>query len=337
MAGEFTLVELSKIETDTLRKSVIDTLLMESDVMQVVPWETIGALATTVVRMGSLPSVGFRKINEGYVVGTASLEQVVENISLLGGFFDTDKAIARAKNTIADARAIVQVMMTKAIAYKFNDKFINGNPATDPEEFKGLKERVEYIRSAAGGSYTGQYVDLAPTEGATRGAGMLEAEDMRLNFLDKLDELIYSIKGHNPDFLFMNSKTLLAMRSLLRAQKLLDNTRDMFDRVVDIYQGTRLQDIGVGANQTTEILPLTEDPNADHTSDTSCSIYAVKFSIGDMLWGIQEYPLEVDDKGLLEDKPIYRTEMDWPLGLAQADPYCIARLYNIWPDSTAES
>ena len=44
--------------------------------------------------------------------------------------------------------------------------------------------------------------------------------------------------------------------------------------------------------------------------------------------------LEVDDKGLLEDKPVYRTEVDWPLGLAMADPYSIARLYGIIPNAS---
>lgn len=116
----WTLAELSKIETDTLRKSVMDCLLMESDVMQVVPWETIGALSTTVVKYQDLPSVGFRKINAGYAESTGHFEQKVENISLLGGMIDTDKALARAKNTIADARAIQQQMMVKAIAFEWS-------------------------------------------------------------------------------------------------------------------------------------------------------------------------------------------------------------------------
>lgn len=59
MAGEFTLAELSKIETDVLRKSVIDALVMEASVLEMVPWETIGQLSTRIVRMGTLPSVGF--------------------------------------------------------------------------------------------------------------------------------------------------------------------------------------------------------------------------------------------------------------------------------------
>lgn len=330
----WTLAEFSKIETDTLRKSVMDTLLMESNVLQFVPWETIGALATTVVKYQDLPSVGFRKINAGYAESIGHFEQKVENISLLGGMIDTDKALARAKNSIADARAIQQVMMVKAIGYEFNDKFINGNPTADPEEFKGLSKRVDDVVAEG---FTEQKIDLGGDYGAARDDGILYDTTESHNFLNKLDQLIYSIKGHNPDFLLMNKKMLLCLRALLRKEKLLDNTKDMFDRVVDVYQSVKLVDIGVKADQITEIITNTEDPDDLYTSDLSTSIYAVKFGIGEFLWGIQEYPMEVDDKGLLEDKPVYRTEVDWPLGLAHIDPRCIARLCNIFPDSTVKS
>lgn len=330
----WTLAEFSKIETDTLRKSVIDTFLMESNILQVEPWETIGALATTVVKMQDLPSVGFRKLNAGYAESTGHFEQKVENISLMGGMIDTDKAIARAKNTIADARAVQQVMMIKALAYKFNDKFINGNPVVDPEEFKGIEKRVADIVAEG---FTSQSIDLAGVYGAARDDGILYDTAARHNFLNKLDQLIYSIKGHNPDFLFMNQKCLLAIRSLLRQEKLLDTTKDMFDRVIDVYAGAKLVDIGVKADQLTEIITNVEDPDGIYTSNVSTSIYAVKFGIGEFLWGIQEYPMEVEDKGLLEAMPVYRTEVDWPLGQAHIDPRSMARLRNIFPDSTVHS
>jgi hypothetical protein len=330
----WTLAELSKIETDPLRKSVADTMLMESDVMQMVPWETIGTLSTSVVKLSTLPSVGFRKINNGYAESTGKFETKVENISLLGGMIDTDKALARAKNTIADARAIQQQMMVKAIAYKFNDKFINGDVVSDPESFTGLSKRVDNVVAEG---YTEQLVDCGGTYGAARDAGILYDTANAHNFLNKLDQLIYSIKGHSPDFLLMNKKTLLAVRSLLRKEGLLATTQDMFDRKVDMYGGARLVDIGVGADQLTEIITNTEDPQSLYTSDVSTSIFAVKFGIGEFLWGIQEYPMEVTDKGLLEAKPVYRTEIDWPLGLAHIDPRSIGRLCNIFPDGTVAS
>ena len=326
MAGEFTLLELSKIETDPGRKSVIDTLLMESNLMELVPWETIGALSTNIIRMGTLPSVGFRKINAGFSVGTAALEQKVENISLMGGFFDTDKAIVRAKNVTVSPRAIVQVMMTKAIAYKFNDRFINGNPEVDPEEFKGLEQRVDDVVAEG---YTGQEVDVA---GGSATEGILNSSAISHNFLNKFDQAMYQIKGHNPAYALMNSSVLLAIRALLRKEDLLDKTKDSFDRVIDMYQNTRLVDIGVKADQTTEILPLSETKGG---GSTESSVYFIKLGIGEFLWGIQEYPLEVEDKGLLESAPIYRTEMDWPLGLAVVDPYSICRLFGIIPTNAA--
>lgn len=326
MADAWTLGELSKIETDPLRKSVVDIFLMESDVMQFVPWETIGTLATTIVRMQDLPSIGFRKINEGYAATMGRFEQRTENISLMGCYMDCDKAIARAKNTIADARAIAQVMAMKATAYKFNDKFINGDPATDPEEFKGIQKRVDDVVAEG---FSDQYLNNA----GTSGDGILLSDAESYNFLNKLDELIYSMRGHQPDMLLMNKKMLLALRSLLRKTKLLDNSKDMFDRRIDMYSGCRLVDIGVKADQTTEIITNTETLEAAGAAE-STSIYAVKFGIGEYLWGIQEYPLEVEDKGLLEATPVYRTELDWPLGLALVDPRAVGRLCGIIPDSS---
>lgn len=322
----FTLADYHQVETDTLRKSVLDTLLMESDVLQDLPWETIGALATTIVRIQDLPSVGFRKVNEGYASSDGHLEQNVETISLMGMYSDVDKAIIRAKNNIQDARGIQQTMMVKAMAYNFNDKFINGNPETDPEEFKGLSQRVDDLNAAG---FTGQYID----NGGTSGDGILLNSAERHNFLDSFEQAQYAIKGHNPEWAYMNNTTLRATRSVLRREGLLDTTKDQFDRVINMYGTTKLSDIGVKADQTTEILPNSETLE-DAGAAESTSIYFCKYGIGEYFWGIEEYPLEVEDLGRLEGSPVFRTEVDWPLGLAQSDPYSIARLYAVIPNAS---
>lgn len=321
----WTLAELSKIETDILRKSVIDTLIMESNIMELCPWETIGQLSTGIVKIKDLPSVGFRKVNEGYAESIGHFEQAVENISLFGGDIDTDIAIARAKNTIADARAIQQTLKLKAVAFDFNDNFINGNPTADPEEYKGISKRVDDVNSAG---YTDQLIDLADTTDY----GILRDSAARFAFLDKLNELIYAIVGHSPDFLFMNKKMLLATRSLLLREKLLETTSDMFNRKIDVYLGARMVDIGVKADQTTEIITNTETKGG---GSYETSILAAKFGIGEMTWGIQQYPLEVRDLGEIDSKPVYRTRVDWNLGLATVNPRSIGRLYGIRADSTS--
>jgi len=323
----FTLAEFAKIEKDTLRKSVLNTLLMEIKLGEKVPWETVGALSTKITRYQDLPDIGFRKINEGYAEGTGHLEQAVETIALMGVYCDTDKAIERAKNVIGGtARGIQQDMALMGMAYKFNDKFINGDPDGDPEEFKGLSKRIDDLVTEG---FTGQYIDNAGTAGD--GMNLIAAE--RHNFLDHLDQLIYAIKGHKCDVLLMNSDMLLAINSALRRETLLSHAADQFGRMIDLYRGIPMLDVGVKADQTTEIITSLETLEDEGVAE-STSIYAMRFGIGQFLWGIQEYPLEVDDKGLLEDKPVYRTEVDWPLGLAMADPYSIARLYGIIPNAS---
>ena len=324
----WTLAEFSKIETDTLRKSILDMLLMEANLLELVPWETIGTLATTVVRYKDLPSFGYRKVNEAFVESTGHLEQKVETISLGGLDIDTDKAIARAKNTIGDARAIQQNMAMKSAAYQFNWKFIAGNPTSDPEEFKGLRLRVDDVYKEG---FTEQKFACNDID-----TGILNSQTTRFNFIQDLDKLIYSIKGHSPDALLMNKKMLLAVRSCLIREKLLTYDKDMFGRQIDMYGNTRLIDIGVRADQTTEIILNTETAVGVPSGGSECtSIYAVKFGIGDSVWGIQEYPMEVEDLGELQTAPKYRTRVDWPHGIADVDPRALARMYGIVPDSSA--
>lgn len=323
----WTLAELSKIETDVLRKSVVDTLLYEVNLMEIVPWETIGSLATTVVKYQDLPSVGFRKVNEAYSESTGTFEQKTENISLCGVDIDTDKAVARAKNTIADARAIQQGMVLKALGYSINDKFINGDPVSDPEEYMGIARRIN--RNVLKG-FTGQAITSATTGVLPEVAGNPGDND---TFIDEIDKLIYAITAHTPDALLMSSKMLLVLRSVLRRQKLLTTVKDMFGRNIDMYGNVKLIAMGVKADQTTEIIPVTDAATEQYEfwsdSDKESSIYAVKFNVGDQLWGIQEYPLEVNDLGEQQSKPVYRTRLDWPLGLADVDPRCMAVLHDI--------
>ena len=320
----WTLAEYSKIETDPLRKSVLDMLLLEANLLELVPQETIGRLSQTMVRYKDLPSFGYRKVNEAFAEATGKFEHKVESVSLGGLDIDTDIVIARNANSIEDARAIQQRMALKSAAYQYNWKFIAGDPTSDPEEFKGIRLRIDDI-------YAEGYTDQK-FAGASTTTGILNSQTTRFAHIQDIDKLIYSIKGHNPDVLLMNKKMLLATRSCLLREKLLTYGADMFGRQIDTYGQTRLVDIGVRVDQTTEII-LNSETSAGAASggsaNTYSSIYAIKFGIGDSVWGIQMYPLEVRDMGELQTKPVYRTRVDWPHGLADIDPRCLARLYGV--------
>ena len=324
----WTLAELSKIETDPLRKSVYDGILLESNLLELFPFDTIGKLSEVLTQYANLPTFGYRKINEGFAESTGKFKQKSESISLGGLDIDTDKAIARAKNTIADARAIQQVMALKSAAFQFNWKFISGNPTTDPEEFKGIRLRIDDIKDDG---FTDQKIQATNTT-----SGINNSSSNSHDFLNDLDKLVYAINGHDPTYLLMNKKTLLAVRSLLRKEKLLDQSQDQFGRKIDMYGNARMIDIGTRVDEVTEIILTTETAAGAPSGGTeNTSIYACKFEVGIETWGIQEYPMEVTDLGELQSAPKFRTRIDWPHGMATMSHRSLARLYGVVPDSSS--
>lgn len=325
----WTIAEFSKIEGDPLRKSILDYFLMEVVFTQLMPWETIGQLSTGIIRYQDLPSMGFRRINAGYdSTDIGHLEHKMEAISLFGRDIDTDEAIARSKNSIADARALMQQMTLKGMVYTLNDKFINGlTNLANPLEFNGLKKRID--DNVADG-FTGQKIDAA-----CAGKGILNDSAASQAFLDKLNQAMFAVAGHQPQLLLMNSDLYLAVFSLLRREKLLDTTRDMFDRQIDVYRGARMVDMGTKADQLTKIITSTETSTGAEGSSEHTSLYCVRFGVGDMMWGLQQFPMEVKDLGELQEKPTYRTRITWNIGMADANPYASSRLYGIIPDASS--
>jgi hypothetical protein len=305
-----TLAEQAKLERDPLRKGIIMGLLEESYVMQTLPFEGIGGLGISVVKWQTLPTVGFRKISQAFSESTGTTQQQSESVYILGGDIDVDVVLNRDKNTIMDPRALQTKMETKAIAYAFNDFFINGDQATTPDGFDGLKVRVSNLASR-------QTIDAASLDLSTGTARDTNAQTL----LDYLHQLIYVIEGHKADALYMNDTTYLYVESVVRRAGLLSTTKDSFDRTVSTFMGVPLIDMGVKADQTTKIIADNHDGSSGITS-----IYACRFGVGEYLHGIEEFKLDVRDLGELPDKSVLRTRTEWPVGLANWNDRSMGRL-----------
>jgi len=301
--------------------TIADWFLMESNVLQIIPWSSEKELAIQITSWDTLPTVGWRKINAAPSESTGKFEQKIEAKYILGHYIDVDKVLVEAN---PDNRQNQRRMSAKAMAFEFNDQFINGDPATD--EFKGLSKRVDDVNNAG---YTDQYFDGGS---ATAGRGCLYDTTERHYFIDKVAQLIHVIAEHKPDALFMNSKLYLCFESAMRREQLLKQTEDMFGRIINTFQQIPLIDIGIKADQTTEIIP--NDESTGGSSDET-SIYAVKYGEGEYLWGIQQKPMEVIDHGLVTSAPVFRDLVEWVVGLAVSNPRSIARAYGIVADSGA--
>ncbi|MGW1864028.1 major capsid protein [Streptomyces mauvecolor] len=94
-------------------------------------------------------------MNEAYAESTGTVNQKSESLVILGGDADVDKFIGQTRGNLNDQRAAQSRMKVKAATYEFQDSFFNGDVATDPKGFDGLRNRL-----------TGTQVISAGKEGA---------------------------------------------------------------------------------------------------------------------------------------------------------------------------
>jgi hypothetical protein len=308
-----TLADEMRVEKDPLRKGVIQNLRMSSPIAELATIRNINDLHTADLRWKTLPSVGFRGLNEGYTESTGTTDRVPVDLAFIGGDFDIDMQLMSNDAASIDMAATQLEMKQKALAYAVNNYFINGDAATDQRQFNGLKAILAQLSSS-------QTISAA-TDGLDVRASGTDAD--RYTFLDKLDECIWQVHEHRPDVLLMNEQTYRGVRSLLRRLKLLDTSRDQFDREIETYRGVRLVDIGFASDDATLIIPNNETQGAGGANFTS--IYAVRF--GDAYTSlIQKGGIQVRRIGELETKPVMRTRVEWAIAVGCVHKASMARL-----------
>lgn len=316
-----TLLTVAKQMTDPLRKGVLMTILRQSDLLQYIPFETVGGLTSKATRWKTLPTAGFRKINSGYTPGSGETEQVEWAVKPLGGDVDIDKIFDHATDYIEDPKKTQTKMKSRAVASEFNYYFVKGSPTVDADGFYGLEYIVDRLDS--------RQKIVVGTAGTPHDATASTANTHAL--LDKMHEASSAVGG--ADLFLCNRKLRLGIASLLRRSGLLTTSKDAFDRKVDEFDGAPIVDAGLKRDQSTEIITETEDPG-DGGDDTT-SLYAVKFGLDDGLIGIQlnellAYWVNGPD-GELEDKPAHRLRIDWVCGVAAFGKWSVSRVYNIEP------
>lgn len=323
----YTLAQLAKLETQAFKKGVIMGLLRYTQLMEVIPWENVSSLQSLAIKWRKLPSGGaFRKINAGYTEDTSGdVDQVWESVYPFGGEVRFDRIFDSVKNTIVDPKINQMNMKLKALALEFNDYFINGDQAVDPDGVEGLKKRVANMP-------TRQTIYFAPAAGAALDPTSAIASARA--FLDHLEEVVYKCMG-KPSALFMNEGMVWGLGRVLRYAQIsggnvLDITKDSFDRDIPTYKGIPLVDVGLKTDQSTEIITDTEVGGNGAANATS--LYGVSFGTDEGFTGIQLHDLQSYDPltgGELESAPVKMTRIEWPIGFASFGSFCITRGVNV--------
>ena len=135
-----TLTEAAKLSTTDLQKGVLETFVQTSPVLDRIPMLEIEGNAYAYNSEATLPGVEFRAVNGSYSESTGTVNQKSETLAILGGDADVDRFIQQTRSNLNDQRATQTAMKVKAISYKFQDTFINGDSSTDANSFDGLKK-----------------------------------------------------------------------------------------------------------------------------------------------------------------------------------------------------
>jgi HK97 family phage major capsid protein len=311
-----TLAQAAPLIPEDLQRGVVELFVQNSPVLDRIPLKGIGGNSYSYNEEGTLPGVAFRGVNEAYTESTGTFNQRSEGLVILGGDADVDKFIVATGSQLNDQKALQTAAKVKAVSYKFQDTFINGDVAVDPKGFDGLKKRL-----------TGAQVIDAATNGLGPVAGGHD-------FFDAMDTLISAVPGINGTNGALYTNAAIIAKIMSSARRLGGSdwiTEALTGKRVPTYNGIPLLDIG----QTAAGADIIARNETQGTATNATSIYAVKYGEdeGDQaVTGLASNGLLLPnayDLGELETKPAYRIRIDWYCGLAVFGGRGAARLRGV--------
>jgi hypothetical protein len=340
-AGTVTLADYAQMSNSPLVQAVSFSLIDNGSVIADIPLVSKKSFTINGARFeGNLPSVNWSQINAEGVSTKGTPTPYQEQVYILRNYIDVDKYIVEEENAIVDPRATQTEAYLKALTYDVNYKFIANDHVTgDLNAPVGLAYRINN-----GGTYgvraenkiDGGGVDLSLS-------GMTQATAN--HFLVYLDQLLWSVDSPqgNGVVLYMNEVMQRQFAAAIRTMGTSGGfsvMQDQFGRTIQMYKGAVVRDIGYKADQSTRIIPGNGVAGSGAIGETAAgvastgssavytSIYAVNYST-DHFFGWQFDAPNVQDLGLINNGVIYRTLIDWAVGLVNASTRSIARLYDV--------
>lgn len=292
-----TLLEASKLSNDTLLAGVIETIALESPVLQRLPFIEIVGNGLTYNRENVPPAADFYDVGETWDESTPTFTQATATLKILGGDADIDNFLRATRSNIQDLEAAVVQLKAKAVQALFDDTFVNGDATANPRSFDG----IDVLCAPA------QVVSMGPNGGPLT--------------LAKLDELIDRVRGGKPDLLLMSRRSRRILNEIARASGgFLEADRDEFGRMVQYYDG-----IPIGLSDA-----IADDQVVGTSSDCS-TIYAMQFGEGGLAGLTAPGGLTVERVGNLETKDARRIRVKWYAGLALFNAVKLAKLTGVRP------
>jgi HK97 family phage major capsid protein len=293
-----TKAEAAKLTQDLLLRGVIETIIKESQVLQLLPFMEVTGTAVTYNREATLPAASFYDVGDTWTEATPTFTTVTAALKIMGGDADVDNFLQATYADPNDLEAEVIASRSRAIAHKFLDAFYNGDTAVDAKSFDGLTKATPAGQTLAAGANGGALT------------------------LDLMDQVIDLVKPGKPDALFISKRTRRKLSSLRRASgNLLEVDVDQFGQRALFYDGIPLV-----------VDEFVSDTQTKGSSGAVCSsVYCVKLGQGVGVMGLEHGGIQVERVGELETKDATRHRIKWYAGLAIFRDQGVARLEGILP------
>ncbi|MGE0572119.1 MAG: major capsid protein [Dehalococcoidia bacterium] len=292
-----TLVEASKLSNDTLIEGVVETIAQESPILQRLPFVEIVGNGLTYNRENVAPTAAFYDVGDTWSEDTPTFTQITARLKVMGGDADIDNFLKSTRSNVQDLEAAIVQLKARAVRSLFDDTFVNGDDSVDTKSFDG----IDVLCPA------GQTVSMG-TNGATL-------------TLEKLDELVDTVKGGKPDLLLMSRRTRRELNVLARTTgTFLEADRDEFGQMLQFYDG-----IPIGIND------YIADDQTVGTSDDCTTVFALQVGEGGLLGLTAPGGLTVERVGSLETKDATRIRVKWYASLALFNTVKLAKLVGVRP------
>jgi hypothetical protein len=327
-ANALTLAEYAQIANDPMITQVVWSLRQVNSVLADIPFMTKKTLKANGLRVtGNLPTVGWTKLNTTPSAVKGAAAPFEESAFIIRNLIEVDHAMVEDENQIVDPRAFHMQAYLKAVAYDFNDKFVNNTPVLNGDAIVGIRCRLDNPDTY--GTLSASKIDAGGAV-ITTAATAAQANA----FLEWVDKLLYAVDS--PDgtgvVIYANSEMVRRFGFLVRllnAGAGFSTTEDNYGRTVTRYKGAVLKDIGIKGDQSTNIITSTETSAGVDGASTYTSMYAVRYG-ADALMGWQFAPLTAKDLGQDPvDGVVYRTFLEWIGGLVMNDARSIARVFGL--------
>lgn len=140
-----------RLDPDGKVPLIVEMLSQSNEVLNDMLW-IMGNLPTghrTTVRTG-LPTVAFRKLNQGTTPSKSRTAQIDEATAMLEAWSEVDKDLAELNGNVGAFRLTEAQAFLEAMSQEFADTLFNGSIGATPEEFDGLNTRYSSLSAANG-------------------------------------------------------------------------------------------------------------------------------------------------------------------------------------------